>query len=193
MAKRLLIVVALTPLLTAVLTALLTAAPAHGQDYPPGDDESITISDTTLVPGQTFTITATGFASGAETTATFFSEPVVIARGTADGSGTVTLTATVPEDATLGTHTITVSGMGADGELLELSATVEVVAPGAGAGPDADAGADGDLPRTGRNTLPLTGIAAALLAIGGAIVLGARGRRGAAEAANAEAAPGSDD
>jgi LPXTG-motif cell wall-anchored protein len=167
-AKRLLIV--------AALAALLHAAPAAGQEYPPGDDgdgdEAVTVDDATLRRGEEFTITATGFAPGALVTATFFSTPVVIGTSTADASGAVIITASVPEDAAFGSHTILVSGEDADGGLLELTATVEVVGA-AGAG----VGAGVDLPRTGTTTLPLTGVAAVLLSVGGAFFLTARRSR----------------
>jgi LPXTG-motif cell wall-anchored protein len=161
MAKRLLIV--------ATLAALLHAAPASGQQYPPGDNELVTLSDTTVVPGQEITITASGFAPAADVTATFASQPVVIARGTADASGTATMTGTIPADATPGSHSITVSGQGADGSPRELTASLVVLGPGGGAG--------AGLPRTGTSTLPLTGVAAALLGVGAAFFLTARRRR----------------
>jgi LPXTG-motif cell wall-anchored protein len=154
---------------------VVVAAPAGAQQYPPAAN-FIALSDTTLVPGQTFTITAGVFLPGSTVTFTFLSDPVNLGSAIANAVGTASASATVPVDAPLGAHTVTASGQSADGPLT-LSASVTVV-PAAGAG-GAGAGAGaGNLPRTGDDTsIPLTRVAAVLLAGGGVLVFTARRRR----------------
>jgi len=158
---------------TVVGAMFVVAAPAGAQQYPPANN-FIALSDTTLVPGQTFTITAGTFLPGSTVTITFLSDPVNLGSAIASAVGTVSTQATTPVDAPLGAHTVQASGQSADGPLT-LSASVTVV-PAAGAGGAAAAG--GGLPRTGDDTsIPLTRVAAVLLAGGGALVFAARRRR----------------
>src|SRR5512138_2371710 len=92
-------------LMVSVAALLALATPAHGQQYPPGQF-GVFVSDTTVVPGQTITISAGIFASGSTVTFTFFSQPVTLGTATADADGVATIEATIPSDATPGTHTI---------------------------------------------------------------------------------------
>ncbi|CAN5528248.1 hypothetical protein BH20ACT2_BH20ACT2_15350 [soil metagenome] len=165
-------------MLATVLAALVVAlmvAPAVAQTYPP-PAEGITISNTTVVPGQSVTVTATGYAPGTAVGFVFLSDPVDLGSVTADANGVARLTFNVPADADPGEHTVTASGLGADGSPLVQSVNLTVV------GPDGAAGGQG----TGRRPLPRTGtdasiglgqLGAGLLAAGGIAVLAARKRR----------------
>jgi hypothetical protein len=154
-----------------VASLAVVATPAEAQQYPPAAN-FIALSDTTLVPGQTFTITAGVFLPGSTVTATFLSDPVNLGSAVADAVGTASLQATVPSDATLGAHTVQVDGESADGPL-SLSASVTIVAAGGGAG-----AGGGGLARTGDDSsIPLARVAAVLVAGGGALVFAARRRR----------------
>lgn len=177
MIKRALIVA------VSVVALFALAAPAWGQQYPPGSF-FVTVSDTTVVPGQTITITAGTFGSGTTVSVAFFSQPVNLGSATAGANGTASLSATIPADATTGAHTITATGTGADGAPVSVSTTVTVVEEGAaGAGAAGAGGAAGDLPRTGDDSsLPLARIAAALVAVGGGLLFVTRRRRAAAAA-----------
>jgi LPXTG-motif cell wall-anchored protein len=157
----------------AAAALLALAAPAQGQQYPP-DTVFITVSDTTVVPGQPIDISAGLFVPGSPASFTFFSQPVNLGTATADADGVATLSVTIPSDATPGTHTITASGTGIDGEPLSVSTTVTVLADGAAG---ADDGATGGLPRTGSDPMPIARIAAALVAVGGGLLFITRRRR----------------
>lgn len=165
------------------LVALLAlAAPAHGQQYPPGPF-GVFVSDTTVFPGQTITITAGVFAPGSTVTDTFFSQPVELGTATANADGVATLEGTIPLNATPGTHTITASGVAADGSPLEVSTTVTVLDDDDGVEAPGGAGAaGGGLPITGSESLPIARIGAALLAVGGGLLFITRRRRAATAA-----------
>jgi hypothetical protein len=152
----------------AAMVLFLGAAAAGAQEYPPADD-TVTVSDTTVEPGQPVTLSARVFQSGSTVTFTFFSAPVVLGTATANSSGVATLTATIPSNATPGTHRIEATGTGADGQPLTVVINITVLGA-AGSG----------LPTTGSgSTAPLTQLAAAALAGGGLLVLLANRRRGA--------------
>jgi LPXTG-motif cell wall-anchored protein len=166
MAKRLLLVAGLT------VGLLLTASPAGAQQYPPGAF-FLSLSDTTVVPGQTITVTGAVTPGATSVTFTFFSVAQDLGSATPDADGNVSTSLTIPTDATLGDHTITAT----DSTGLEVSADVTVVsADGAGAGAPGAAGAAGALPRTGSDSLPLLPVGAGLVAVGGVILLVTRRR-----------------
>jgi LPXTG-motif cell wall-anchored protein len=179
MMKRLLVATGL------VIALVLAASPAGAQQYPPSAF-FVSVSDTTVVPGQTVTVSGsvTPGASGVEVS--FFSVEVSLGSATPAVDGAFSLSATIPSDATVGEHTITA----VDSTGLELSTGVTVV--GAGQATAAAAGAagaggtgGGGLARTGGESLPLVGIAAVLLAGGGLLVLGSRRRRHASSSRGA--------
>ncbi len=166
------------------LAALLAvAAPAEGQQYPPAGN-FIVVSDSTVVAGQVIVIQAGTFAPGSTVTLNFFSDPVALGSATGDALGIATLSARIPGNARAGDHTITATGVDDDGTALELSTTVTVLAADdgvvAGPGIRAPGAVSGGLPRTGSESLPLTRIAAALLAVGGGLLFMTRRRRAAA-------------
>ena len=180
MAKRILTVI------IAVGALLAVSTPAHSQEYPP-PTVGIFLSDSTVFPGQIIIIQAGIYAPGSTETFNFFSQPVLLGTATADASGVATLEATIPANATPGTHTIVASGIAPDGSPLELSTTITVLADGAdgdgtGVGGAGGASGAGDLPRTGDNSVPIARIGAALLAVGGGLLFITRRRRAAAAA-----------
>jgi LPXTG-motif cell wall-anchored protein len=150
--------------LSAVLL-LAMAGPAHaGDGY--ADEDTATVSDSTVTPGQSVTVTGEVFQPGSSVT--FSLSGSVLGSATANQAGVASLTFEVPGlDA--GTYTVEVSGTGADGLPLTVSTTFEVLAAGSGAG---------DLPTTGSSgTVSMTQIAVAALAGGGLLVLLANKRR----------------
>lgn len=188
MVKRLLLVSGL------VIGLVVAAHPGGAQQYPPGTF-FLSLSDTTVVPGQT--ITATGRVTPGATSVSFafFSEEEDVGTSVPDDDGNFSHTLTIPSNATPGNHTITAT----DNTGLELSAAVTVVSAGAGAGAGGagagaagagaaagkgavgarEVGAGGGLPRTGDNlAVPLLRAGAVLLALGGLLVFLTRRRRG---------------
>jgi hypothetical protein len=130
------------------------AAPAMaGEGYT--DEDALVLSDTTVAPGEEFEATVGVCEPGSEATFEIDGEPA--GEAIADDEGQATATLTAPTDE--GTHTVTASCTGPDGEAVVLSSTLTVVAGGA-------------LPATGSsNTLPLTRIALGALVVGGLLVL----------------------
>jgi LPXTG-motif cell wall-anchored protein len=157
---------------------LLTTGPAGAQQYPPGAF-FLSLSDSTVVPGQTITATGAVTPGATSVTFTFFSVAQTLTTATPDADGNVSASLTIPTDAAVGDHTITAT----DSTGLEVSTSVTVVAAeGAGAGGQEAAGAAGALPRTGDDSLPLLPVGAVLVALGGVCVLVARRRLKAAKA-----------
>jgi LPXTG-motif cell wall-anchored protein len=195
MAKRLLLVIGLA--LGLALAGSGAAGAQEDDGYPP-DDDFITVDDTTVVVGQTITVTSGTYAAGASVSHTFASQPTDIGTATAGADGVAVLSATVPNVAP-GAHTITATGEDDTGGTLSQSVGITVVAAGDEAADDDDdvagiavddgvAGAVDDdvdvaddaagaLPRTGDDSLPLLRVGAVLLAAGGLLVFLTRRRR----------------
>ena len=138
------------------------------------------------------TITGENFKPGTTVTFTLDSDPVVLGSAIVAANGTVSLTARVPADVRAGEHTVVISGTGVDGEAVEVSIPLTVVAagssPSAGTTPSASAtagasqpatsppaGIDGagsgdDLANTGASMLPF-GLAGGMLVLLGGLIL----------------------
>jgi LPXTG-motif cell wall-anchored protein len=175
MIRRILLVVASMGLLLA-----LGAAPASAQYQP----SPITISDSTLVVGQPFTITVTGQQPGSTGTFTFNSTPILLGSATADAAGTVVFNGTTPNVA-LGAHTITYAGTAADGSPSNYSLPVTVVAADGTGNTTTTAGTGaGTLPRTGSNSTGTLLPIAAVLVAGGALMVIITRKRTSATAAS---------
>jgi hypothetical protein len=184
---------------------LVAASPAEGQQYPPGTF-FLSLSATTVTPGQT--ITATGRLSPGATTVSFsfFSEEQDVGDTTPDDDGNFTAALTIPSNATPGQHTIvatdntgrsvssgvTVVGAGAGGAGAGGAGAGGAGAGGAGAGVTGagvtgagvtgaratGTGTTGALPRTGDDVaVPLLRVGAVLLALGGLLIFVTRSRR----------------
>jgi len=157
-------------------TVLLVALPitAGAQEYPIDDGASLTVSDSTVVPGQTITFEGRGFAPGSEATPTLFS--VVLGTFTADGAGTIRGGVRIPSDAELGPATLELRGVAPDGSVLVLTARLTVIGGAPGAAAD-DGEPDGGLALTGSSIVPWAAVGAALLILGTTAVVAGRARR----------------
>ena len=137
------------------------ATPAFaGEGY--ADEDALVLSDSTVAPGAEFTATVGVCQPGTE--AAFDIDGNAAGTGTAgdDGQASAVLTAPTAE----GTHTVTGSCTGPDGEAVVLSSTLTVGAAG------------GPLPATGSDSsLPLARIGLGVLVAGGLLVLLASRRR----------------
>lgn len=133
-----------------------------------------TISDTTAVPGQSLTVTATGLDPGTSASAVAQSTPISLGTKTVAANGSVSFTFTVPADFEPGAHSVTITGTKA-GAPTTLTVNFTVVG---------QAAAGSDLVRTGSDSsVPMTQIGIALLAAGGAAVYVAKRKRPVASAA----------
>lgn len=150
----------------AAVLLLATAGAAQAQPYPPGGN-TITADDTTVAPGESITLSAQIYQSGAPVTFTLFSGSVVLGTATANSGGVATLTTTIPANTAPGSYTIEASGTGANGQPLTLVLSITVTG----------AGTSG-LPVTGSsNSGTMTQVAIAAIAAGGLFVLMANKRR----------------
>ncbi len=88
-----------------------------------------TSGSTTLAPGQTLTLSGTGFAGNADVIFGVYSSPRVLGSAVADSSGNVATTVTVPMDL-LGSHEIVALGDGPnlEGRSLESPVDIETIA-----------------------------------------------------------------
>ena len=166
----------LRPLVALILLVAgfgLTTAAAVAQPYnqPSG---ALTLSDTTVDPGQLLTATGRGFKALGSVDLAFESTPVALGTFQADASGVVTARLTVPSNATPGTHQIAATGPAPDNATLVLRATLTVRAAGApGAAPGSS-----PLVRTGSShAIPLTAAGILLIFIGATAWFLARRRR----------------
>jgi hypothetical protein len=177
----------------AFVLALLLAVPAHAQQYPPSGS-GLTVSESTVSPGESFTVSGEGADPGAtvvftlKRSSTALGGGRVVAAGpglarlvaavrpqaqssvtlgstTANGDGEFSATLTIPAGTAPGVYTLTASS---GGEVLSV-ATIRVAASGVG-----------DLPFTGANVLPGLAIGATLIVAGGLLLLSLKRRRSAA-------------
>jgi LPXTG cell wall anchor motif len=183
----------ISALTVAVVLTLLLAVPAHSQDYPPSSS-GLTVSESTLAPGESFTVSGEGAEPGAIVTFTLkrsssalgggrvvaagpglarlvaavrpqAQSSVILGRTTANADGEFSATLTIPAGTAPGVYTLTASS---GGEVLSV-ATIRVAASGVG-----------DLPFTGANVLPGLAIGATLIVAGGLLLLSLKRRRSAA-------------
>jgi hypothetical protein len=155
----------------ALAAAVAMAAPAGAQQYPPKPC-IVTVSDSTVEPGQTIDITAGTFSPGTEITVTMTS--AVLGTATVGESGTAVLSAVVPAGVAAGEHTIAVNGVGCAAVTVSITAAPASTAPAAAAPRPSPSGA---LPRTGGDPFPVARVGGALVAFGAGLVLLARQRR----------------
>lgn len=140
-------------------------APVAGGGSPSSSSSNASISDGVVAPGQSVTISGSGFASGKQLAITFLSTPVSLGTTTSNVNGAFRATVTIPRSATPGQHQLVVSGPGTRGGTHEAVARVRVVASrGASAAPP------DELPRTGRTTMPLTVAGGLCLMLGWVLV-----------------------
>ena len=167
----------------AGVSLLLFAPSAHAQS----SGQPVVGVSCTFFNNGTVTCTATNFQSGSTVTFTIASTPTLLGTAVADASGTATLSTALPRGIDAGSHTVTASGVAADGTFVSTN-TQGIVTPEAAAAangtsaPATTAGSGttsgGSLPRTGSDSVGLVKIAVLLVAFGGAVVLVTRKRRG---------------
>ena len=176
----------------------LLAGPAFAQDddstYPP-NTEQLTVSESTVSPGESFTVSGDGAEPGATVTFTLkrsssalganrslaagpglaslaaairpqAQSSIPLGSTTANGDGEFSATLTIPSGTDPGVYTVTASSGGA----VLAVVTIRVAA----------AGGVGDLPFTGGNVLPGLAIGATLIVAGGLLLLSLKRRRSAA-------------
>jgi membrane anchored protein len=175
---------------------MMLAAPALAQEYPPTTSEGLTVSETTLRPGESFVASGEGADPGDTVTFRLSQSSAsslggasrVVAAGpalasrlvasrplaqgtslgstTADSEGAFRATLTIPLGTDPGLYTLTA----ADGGDTLGVVTIRVVAA-------ADDDGAGGLPFTGSNVAPGLAVGASLILAGGLLLLALRRRR----------------
>jgi hypothetical protein len=113
---------------------------------PPTSNGALTVTGT-VKGGGTVTLSGDGFKSGTIAAAGMYSDPVTLGQGTADSTGKVTVSVTIPAGTT-GVHTLILLGTAADGSPRALTKSV-TVAVGSSDDPTDDPDNGGTLPQTG--------------------------------------------
>ncbi len=121
-----------------------------------------------VTPGQTITVSGTGYAPFSTVTVLVYSTPTVLGTAVADENGAFTFTGKLPAGLAAGSHTLVAAGVDANGDPRYLTMAVTVAGSTTGSGGLAYTGADVAVPAIG-------GLAA--LAIGGGLVVAGRRRR----------------
>ena len=111
---------ALVPTLTLALCLGVLAFPALAQTYPPGET-SCGVSDTAVVPGQTVTVTGSGYPPNSEVTITL-TGGIVLGTVTTDDTGSFTVDVVIPADVEPGQYSI--SCIDVSGETIGTDVTV---------------------------------------------------------------------
>lgn len=119
------------PVVLAAAAGIFLAGPATGQPAaaaaapypPPGCSEQL--SSTVVQAGQQISVTGNCFAPGSQVTVQL--DTTVLTTVAADASGVAKATVTIPSSTTLGTHQISMSGLGSSGIPLTETASITVV------------------------------------------------------------------
>lgn len=114
---------ALAALTLAVIVSMIGVAHAA---YPPAAP-TVGVSDSTVQPGQTITVTGDRWEAGTAVALSFHSAPVPLGTATVRPDGTFSARVTIPSDATAGTHEIIASGTASNGRPRSVSTTVTVL------------------------------------------------------------------
>jgi hypothetical protein len=177
--KRFGIALAIATALGLFIAVPALAAPSAVPDCYPNCTPTGSVSDNSPTPGQTITVTGGNFCPNSQVTVLFDGEE--IGHGQADGSGQFSDQVTIPADATLGHHVITLSGLASD---CKTPATVEIpitVVSGAEGGAGGGGGGEGGgVAFTGANISLGMLVLAAMVIIGAAsLIVGRRRKVGA--------------
>jgi hypothetical protein len=150
--------------LAGVAVGFLGFGSAWAIDYPvTGGD--LSVSNDAVAPGDTVTVTGDGFAPGADVVITVHSTAIDLATVSADGSGAIGTTVTIPSGLAAGSHTLTATGPDPAGGSHVLSQSITV----------SDSGPS--LAFTGGSVIGLGSVAVAVLVVGGLLVMVTRRRR----------------
>ncbi|HEX8769366.1 MAG TPA: hypothetical protein VF711_01215 [Acidimicrobiales bacterium] len=147
---------------------------------------AVTVSPSTVAPGGTVQVSSSDWKPDSDVTAVLRSDPVMLGTLTANASGAVSGSLTIPAATATGTHTLELSGIGPNGTPRTVSTPLTVAtSSGTGAGGTSTGGdpvtvSGGALSRTGFNSQPFAYLASLSLAFGALLVIGGRRRRAAA-------------
>ncbi|WP_051389449.1 LamG-like jellyroll fold domain-containing protein [Arthrobacter sp. 35W] len=161
---------------TASPTSTATATSTSGPTVPGTGSTTGSVDTGTAAPGQTITVSGSGFGPGSTVVFTLHSTPVELGTAVADAQGNVTLTVALPADVAAGEHLIVLTGVDASGAPVEVSIPLTVSASGAVDPAGTQAPADSEsLSSTGFNGSLLAG--ALIMMLAGALAVGVNARK----------------
>lgn len=135
----------------------------------------VVTSGSTLTPGAKLTLTGNGFAPDEVVSITVHSTTFDLGSATADSTGAVTASVTLPTSLLASTHVVTLSSAS---NQVTFSFTVAAAPVGSGTGSGTGSGSGNGLPHTGGDSMPVGLGALALIGAGALIVTVARRRKG---------------
>lgn len=166
--RRTLGILALTTIGIIGLSPVAEAGSPYGGSGGSGGTGAAQVSDQTPAPGQTVTVSGSGFAPNSPVSIVLEPGSATLGSATSNASGAVSTTVTIPA-GTNGSASIVLVGSSAGGATVRVSVPIAVGSSAAG------------LPTTGSNsTEPMIMWAVAAMAAGGVLVLGVTRRRRAA-------------
>lgn len=127
--RKFLVVLVSLMLLSLTMYGVALAQEPYGAVF----TSTLGVSDSTVVPGQTITCSASGFSPNSKYSVLW--DGVVMADPFTDTSGVATFSFTIPSDASAGLHTLSAVGPRAGGGTLIASFTVRVSGAPAAAPP----------------------------------------------------------
>ena len=137
---------------------------------------NISVDTSQVAPNGTFTVTSSGWMPNDPVTVTFHSTPVTLGTLTANESGQVQGSFTVPPSAETGTHTVELTGTSSTNSPQTQSITVTVTGSTSGSSTGSSTGSttgsstgtitSGTLPFTGSNTREVASAGVLLIALG---------------------------
>ncbi len=119
-------------LVVGAAAGVLVMPVAAGASGYSGTDDGVEISDDTLTFGQQFTVSASGFKPASVVQVFMKSDPVLLGSLTADATGTVSGSFTVPAGTPAGSHTVEFQGTSPADVPLVLQQSVSVSASSGG-------------------------------------------------------------
>ncbi len=160
-------------LLAAMLLLLFAATPVAAQ-YGDEDDESVSVSDTTLAPGEDVTVSGEDFTPGS--TATISLDGAVLGSTTVADDGTFAVTVSIPASAACGDNTLDI--VSDEGDAASFGITIDCTLAAAGDTVDTVDTDDGALATTGSNLTVGSALVVALFAAGGVALYATRRKTG---------------
>ncbi|MDQ6927548.1 MAG: hypothetical protein M3159_02655 [Actinomycetota bacterium] len=144
----------------------------------------VTVTPSTVAPGGTIDVSSAKWKASSVVTVVLHSDPVTLGTLTADASGAVTGSFTIPAATAIGDHTIELTGTGTDDAARTVSTSLTVAdaststtTSGTTTDPSSSGSTSGSaLARTGFEVLGFLGIAAGLFGAGTFLVSAARRR-----------------
>ena len=164
----------------AAAATVVAQAPAHAASpYPPGQFCVMAAHPDNAQPGETVTLTGSGFGANTTVVVEMQPPPIVLGSTTSDSTGSFSITTTIPADTT-GTHTLTANGVRCG--LVSSSSTENPPPPPPSTttpppGKTTPTSSRGGLAATGAAVWVPAGLATVLLTVGLGLSRSARSRR----------------